>query len=238
MENGTHGIFALTTNELDPLDYLHRSAIIQFRKGQTIYARNDHATRVYLIITGKVLVSRITEKGRPFVVDIYRPNEFFGETALVEPSRETESAVAMENTKLMSWSRSEIEERAVQHPELGLAMLQMMARRSVEGVKRLQSSSLHGIAGRLAEALIRFSSRLGEPMVQGKIRMIPVSHDVLARHIGTSREIVTQHMNAFRSRGCLDYSRHVITVCRHTIEEFLNTTASGSPNSVTRRLAA
>ena len=37
--------------------------------------------------------------------------------------------------------------------------------------------------------------------------MMPLTHELLARHVGTSREIVTQHMSQLRRRGLLDYSR-------------------------------
>ena len=37
--------------------------------------------------------------------------------------------------------------------------------------------------------------------------MMPITHESLSRYIGTSREQVTQRMNAFRRLGYVRYSR-------------------------------
>src|SRR5690242_1035480 len=84
-----------TREELDPLAYLRCSKIVQYKKDRMIYGPNEPANSIYLIISGKVQVSCVTELGRPFVADIYVPDEFFGEAAFVEPSRRTESALAI-----------------------------------------------------------------------------------------------------------------------------------------------
>jgi CRP-like cAMP-binding protein len=36
---------------------------------------------------------------------------------------------------------------------------------------------------------------------------MPITHELLAKYVGTSREIVTQHMSQLRRKGLLDYSR-------------------------------
>ena len=42
--------------------------------------------------------------------------------------------------------------------------------------------------------------------------MMPFTHVLLARYVGTSRELVTQYMNRFRKQGYLIYSRRGILI--------------------------
>jgi hypothetical protein len=56
----------------DPLDYLPCSPIAQYRKHQVIYNQNEPSTSIYLILEGKVKVSRLAEGGRQVLVNIYQ----------------------------------------------------------------------------------------------------------------------------------------------------------------------
>src|SRR5580658_2710527 len=96
----------------DPLAHLPCSTILEYRKGQTIYSHDQPSISIYLVIDGKVKVCRLADDGRQVVVDLYQPDEFFGESAFVGQSQGAEVAVALENTKLMTWTTSEIEDIA------------------------------------------------------------------------------------------------------------------------------
>src|SRR5271163_3316114 len=85
----------------DPLAHLPCSTILEYRKGQTIYGQDQPSNSIYLVIDGKVKVCRLADDGRQVVVDIYQPDEFFGESAFVGETQRSEMAVALESTKLM-----------------------------------------------------------------------------------------------------------------------------------------
>ena len=67
----------------DPLAHLPCSTILAYKKGQAIYDQDQPSTNLYLVIAGKVKVCRTAEDGRQVVVDIYQPDEFFGESAFL-----------------------------------------------------------------------------------------------------------------------------------------------------------
>jgi len=205
----------------DPLAHLPCSTILEYRKGQTIYGHEQPSTSIYLVIDGKVKICRLADDGRQVVVDIYQPDEFFGESAFVEQAQRSEMAVALENTKLMIWTTSEIEDIATRRPKLAIALLQLLVQRSMDFGSRIESFSVDNIARRLARALIRFSERLGQPTDDGSVQMIPFTHELLSQYVGTSREIVTHYMNQFRRQGYLRYSRKGIMLRRDAMKEWL-----------------
>src|ERR1700685_2297898 len=96
----------------DPLAHLPCSTILEYRKGQTIYSQDQPSTSIYLVIDGKVKVCRLADDGRPVVVDIDQPAEFFGEAASLGLPQRTEISVAIETTKVMTWTTAEIEDIA------------------------------------------------------------------------------------------------------------------------------
>jgi CRP/FNR family cyclic AMP-dependent transcriptional regulator len=205
----------------DPLAHLPCSTILEYRKGQTVYSRDQPSTSIYLVIDGKVKVCRLADDGRQVVVDIYQPDEFFGESAFLGPAQRAELSVALENTKVMTWTTSEIEDIATRRPRLAIALLQLLVQRSMDFGSRIESFSVDNIARRLARALIRFSERLGQVSDNGSVQMIPFTHELLSQYVGTSREIVTHYMNQFRRQGYLSYSRKGIQLHRDAMKEWL-----------------
>jgi len=205
----------------DPLAHLPCSTILEYKKGQVIYNQDQPSTSIYLVIDGKVKVCRMAEDGRQVVVDIYQPDEFFGESAFLGLGQRTEVAVALENTKVMTWTTNEIEEITMKRPRLAIALLQLLVQRSMDFGYRIESFSVDNIARRLARTLIRFSERLGSKNDDGSVQMIPFTHELLSQYVGTSREIVTHYMNQFRRQGYLRYSRKGIMLYRDALREWL-----------------
>jgi CRP/FNR family transcriptional regulator len=198
---------------------------VEYRKGQMIYNQDQPSTSLYLVIDGKVKVSRLADDGHQVVVDIYQPDEFFGESAFLNLAHRAEQATALENARLMAWSTSEIEEIVMRRPRLAIALMQILAQRTVDFTQRIESFSVDNIARRLARSLIRFSERLGSAEEDGSVVMAPFTHELLSQYVGTSREIVTHYMNQFRRQGYIRYSRKGIVVYREAFREWLRQNA-------------
>jgi len=205
----------------DPLAHLPCSSILEYRKGQVIYSQDQPSSNLYLVINGKVKVCRMADDGRQVVVDIYQTDEFFGEAAFLNSAAREEQAIALDNTKAMTWSTAEIEDLVMRRPRLAIALLQILVQRSVEFGHRIESFSVDNIARRLARTLIRFSQRLGQNAEDGSVEMMPFTHELLSQYVGTSREIVTHYMNQFRRQGYLRYSRKGILLYRDALKEWL-----------------
>jgi len=205
----------------DSLAHLPCSSIALYRKGQIIYNQDQPSTSLYLVIAGKVKVSRLADDGHQVVVDIYQPDEFFGESAFLNLLRRAEQATALDATRLMEWTSAEIEDSVIKRPRLGVAMVQMLVQRTLDLTCRIESFSTDNISRRLARSLIRFSERLGTPDQDGSVRMAAFTHELLSQYVGTSRAIVTHYMNQFRRQGYLQYSRRGIVLYRDAFEQWL-----------------
>jgi len=210
----------------DPLAHLPCSSILEYRRGQVIYDQDQPSTSIYLVIDGKVKVCRMADDGRQVVVDIYQTDEFFGESAFLSASTRDEQALALEGTKVMTWTTAEIEDLVTHRPRLAIALLQILVQRSIEFGNRIESFSVDNIARRLARTLIRFSERLGHGADDGSVQMMPFTHELLSQYVGTSREIVTHYMNQFRRQGYLRYSRKGIMLYRDALRDWLRQNAA------------
>ena len=201
----------------DVLAQLPISTCLEYRKGQIIYGPAQPSASIYLIAAGKVKLSQLAQDGSEILLEIIVPDELFGESAFVDRARPAEQATALENAKLMLWPITAMEDLVTKRPGLAVSLLQISAQRTVDFAHRIESLSIDKVERRLSRSLIRFSERLGIPQGDGSIRMMPFTHELLSQHIGTTREIVTHHMNQFRKRGYLHYSRQGIVLYRDAV---------------------
>lgn len=221
-------------NREDPLRYLRISTTLSFAQGQTIYSPGDPATNIYLVISGKVKVGRVTNNGREIVINVYQTDDVFGISALIESHR-SGRALALENTKVMVWTAAQIETIGLESPKLLYALLQMMTARMQDYEDRIESFIVDDVRRRLARTLIEFSKDTPVDAPGGPARMAPLTHELLSSYIGTSREVITQFMNRFRRLGYLSYSRKGILVYRDRMQRLLgeaDTSADSLPRGI------
>lgn len=212
----------------DLLAHLPASKTIEYSKHQTIYGLDTFPRSIYLLIKGTVGISHTAQDGTEVLLDIVRPDELFGESAFLDVPRRFERAQAFEDCELMTWAVSEMEGLVTKRPRLAVALVQILAKRNADYTRRIESFAVDSIERRLARSLLRLSERLGIREESGSVWMMPLTHDVLSRYIGTSREVVSHHMNRLRKHGCVSYSRQGIRLYRDSLCKVLDGNGSRS----------
>ena len=231
---------ARSVEAIDILDYLPRSAFSSFEAGETVYKYHAPASHFYVVIRGRVRVSRIIPDHSPLILDIYGSDQIFGESALLDHSRHSDVAVALEATDLMTWTSEEIRSVVQLRPQVGIALGQILTQRLIVFGNRLESFAAGDIKQRLARSLIHMAERLGQPAKDGSVHITGLRHEILSEYVVSSRVSVTHWLKYFRRKGLLDYNRDRLRIFPPALAEWLklNTADSGrtlSPDQAVRR---
>jgi CRP/FNR family transcriptional regulator len=177
-----------------------------------IYDAENPSADLYVVILGRVKISNTADDGCQTVGRIVRAEGLFGESCLIGPLDRNESATALDNVTLMSWSRADIELQVEREPRLGIALSQYLVRQCLELQDRIESMAVHKTPERVMLALLQLASDLGTPAPDGSTRVAALTHHTIAEFVGTSREIVTFQMNRLRRMGLIRYSRKFIDI--------------------------
>jgi len=205
----------------DALKYLPHKPLVEYRKNELIYSSPPSPRGLFLVMSGRVNVSTKLEDGSEVVLGIVGVNELFGEIALLgEHASRGEQATALEKTVAMCWTTAEIEGHVEHQPKLGLALIQVAVGRCLGFSERLEDLAWEKTSARVANGLLRFI-RFGQQQADGSVRIPPLTHELIARYVGTSREMVTSEMNVLRKLGLLRYSRAAIELYPERIHEHL-----------------
>jgi CRP/FNR family transcriptional regulator len=196
----------------DPLTYLPRKPAQEFARGWAIYDGQQPNEHLYVVISGRVKISNCADDGCQTVGRIVSQEGLFGESCLVGGNHISESAMALDNSTVMSWSRTEIEQQIERQPQLGLALSQYLVKHCISLQDRIESMAVHRTPERISLALIQLAADLGSATEDGASRVPSLTHHTIADYVGTSREIVTFQMNRLRRLGFIRYSRKYIDV--------------------------
>lgn len=213
----------------DPLTYLPRKAVQEFAKSRIIYDAQNPARDLYVVILGRVKISTTADDGGQTVGRIVRTEGLFGESSLIGPLQRSQTAMALDNATLMSWSRDEIEQQIEREPRLGIALSQYFVRQCLELQDRIESMAVHKTPERVSLALLQLAADLGSPMSDGSLRVASLTHHTIAEFVGTSREIVTFQMNRLRRLGLVRYSRKHIDVYSDAMRDNLRSQGMSIP---------
>src|SRR4051812_48396120 len=98
------------------LAYLPESVTVEYRKGHIIYGPARPSTHLYLVLSGTVAISQITENGNRVLLKLIGRDELLGHSGFVGSRGVSEEAAVLEPAKVLMWSIAAIEETVMNRP--------------------------------------------------------------------------------------------------------------------------
>jgi cAMP-binding proteins - catabolite gene activator and regulatory subunit of cAMP-dependent protein kinases len=182
-----------------------RSSITEVRlgRGQTLFSEGDEGDRLYVMLSGKVKLTRTSADGRENLLAVLGPGEMLGELSLFDPGPRTASAVAVTDAVLAGLGHDDLRPFIMQQPEVAVHLLKALATRLRRTNDVVADLVFTDVPGRVAKALLDLAERFGKESDDG----LHVHHDLtqeeLAQFVGASRETVNKALAEFALRGWL-----------------------------------
>jgi len=95
----------------------------EFSKGERIFSEGAPGDRFYIIVSGGIRIEKQVPKGAPETLRTLKPGEGFGEMALVEEMPRSASAIADEDSRLVSIGKPDLDRLFAEHHSVALKML-------------------------------------------------------------------------------------------------------------------
>ncbi len=171
-------------------------ALRTYAKGSIIASEGTPEDTLAVVLTGSTQIVQIAEDGREVILGVRGPGEFFGEMALLEDVPRAAHVIAAEPAKLLLVHRSAFQRLVADVPGIAVGLLRTMCRRVYHAQLRIGGMALLDVEGRLARALLDHADQN-----DGRFVGPDMTHAVLSKIIGASRESVSRAMSKFGSKG-------------------------------------
>ncbi|MFC4867325.1 MULTISPECIES: Crp/Fnr family transcriptional regulator [Streptomonospora] len=176
---------------------------VRLGRGQTLFSEGDEGDRLYVILSGKVKLTRAAVDGRENLLSVLGPSEMFGELSLFDPRPRTASAIAVTDAVLAGLGHDDLRPFIAQQPQVSLQLLKALASRLRRTNDVMSDLVFTDVPGRVAGQLLDLADRFGKEGEDG----LHVHHDLtqeeLAQLVGASRETVNKALAEFALRGWL-----------------------------------
>jgi len=187
----------------DELNSLTKVSVRQtFKKDNMVLIEEEVGSTMFIILKGRVKISRISDEGREVILSILVDGDFFGEMAILDGQTRSANAITLEDTEMLIIRRENFLQMLHDYPQIAINLLKELAHRLRRSDSQIKSLSLQNALGRVASTLLRIADDSGI-IKQGIVEIphLPPQQD-LANMAGTSRETISR---VIKTLGQLDY---------------------------------
>jgi len=191
----------------ETLSQLAQTGSVQsFSKESIILSEKEAGSALFIIISGKVKISRVSSEDtdKEVILSILNPSDFFGEMSLLDGLERSATATAMEDSKIFIIQRNDFLQLLHDHPEVSITLLQEMTQRLRAAGMKIKALSLKDAEGKVATVILQLADDVG--MIKHgvvEIEKLPFQHE-LANMAGTSRETISRTLHAFAKKGLIE----------------------------------
>jgi CRP-like cAMP-binding protein len=175
--------------------------------GGTLFLEGDPAPGLYVVLSGRVKLSRTSAHGREQVLHVVTPGEHFNSVPVFDGASCPADAYAMSEVTLLLFPIERLHAVVMQEPELAMALLEECSMYLRRLVRLIDDLALTTIQGRLARLLLTQAEAAehGEPPM-------PLTQAEMAARLGTVREMVGRTLKTFEATGLIQLQRGTIVV--------------------------
>jgi CRP/FNR family transcriptional regulator, cyclic AMP receptor protein len=185
---------------------------VKLSRGEHLFMEGQEGDRLYIVLDGKLKLTRAAADGRENLLSVLGPGEMFGELSLFDPRPRTSSASAITDATLAGLAHDALRAWLGDHPDVSIHMLRALARRLRRANDVVADLVFTDVPGRVAKNLLDLADRFGEQERDG----LHVHHDLtqeeLAQLVGASRETVNKALADFAARGWLQISARSVLI--------------------------
>lgn len=186
---------------------------IKVEKSQYLFQEGMEAAELYLVLSGKVQISKITTDGRELALRICGENDICGELTLFTSSpKYLLSALIIEDGEVAAIKKEVIEKEIFQNSALAFEFMKWMSDHFRKTQTKFRDLVLNGKKGALYSTLIRMTNSYGIEKPDGIYIDLPLTNQELANFCGTSRESTNRILNDLKREGIISINKGKITV--------------------------
>lgn len=216
-------LFDTTTNSLlagipyfraladDGLRSVAQGVIVRhYSAGEVVFIEGNPGRGLHLVVEGLCKIYHLSPEGREHILHLLEPGDFCNEVSAVDGGPNPANLAAVEDSTVWVITKDAMDNLRQQYPTLNDVIIQNLAQHCRHLVKRIYTVSFLSVTGRLAAFLLR-EGRNGTTLDRHRW-----THDEIAAHLGTVREMVVRSFRELEQAKLIAFDRHQIKILDRT----------------------
>jgi CRP-like cAMP-binding protein len=186
---------------------------IKSEKGTYLFQEGTKAEELYIVLSGKIQISKITTDGRELSLRICGENDICGElTLFTDNPKYLLSAKVLEEGEVVAIRKDVLENEIFQDSTLAFEFMKWMSDHFRNTQTKFRDLVLNGKRGALFSTLIRMSNSYGIQQKDGILIDLPLTNQELANFCGTSRESTNRILSELKKDNIISIKKGKISI--------------------------
>jgi len=184
------------------------TSVRSFPKNSVVINDGDESNSLYVIVSGKVKVFLMNDKGKEIILNYQSAGEYFGELSLLDQVCRSASVITLEPCQFIIITKTDFMRCISLHPEIALRVMRDLTARLRELTDEVKGFALLDVYGRLTRVLLKLAEmKDGELVIEQ-----PPSRKDLANMIGSSREMTTRIIKSLEEGGYISTQNKTMVI--------------------------
>lgn len=205
-------------------DILSHAQSFRIPKGEVAFRQGEPAERFFILLHGRLRVTRLNPQGQQMVVRFVNPDDMFGVAMAIQCDTYPGTATAAVDSLALSWPNAQWAGMIARHPALTVNAMRALGARLQDSQQRILDLSTQKVEQRIAGAVLQLAHQAGRPSEQGLKIDFPLSRQDLAEMTASTLHTVSRTLSAWEAFGLVECGRQRLTVRN---EEGLQAIANG-----------
>lgn len=185
----------------------------RFEKDEVLFVAGEEARGLYVIVEGGVRAFRESIGGREQVIHVERAGATVAEVPVFDDGPFPSTVAAEEDTTVLFIDKRDVRLLCMQHPEITLAALKVLATRLRRCAELVETLSLREVGQRLARFLLTEARRRGRRKEGQETSVhLTLTNQQVAARIGTVREVVSRALARLEQDGLIQIKGRLLII--------------------------
>lgn len=185
------------------------AALRTVRKNTVVIQRGDESNSLYVVLTGRLKVCVAGDVGKEVILNTLGPGDHFGELAILGDMPRTATVVSLEDSRLLTLSRTAFLELVREQPDIALAVIRSLIARVSQLTEQVGRLALGDVYSRVRDLLTKQAVDQDGQLVTGRF-----TQSEIAQMVGSSREMVSRIFKDLREGGYIRLDDRRVTILK------------------------
>jgi CRP/FNR family cyclic AMP-dependent transcriptional regulator len=173
----------------------------EIKKNKIILCEEETSEFMYVIIRGKVKITRIGKEGKETILSMHGAGEFFGELSMIDGKTTPATVVAVEDSLVAIISRTHFHSLLYSHRQVLENLLHILCARLRESWQKIEMLNFNDASMRVKMLLNILAETYGRRTPRGTVLHLRLIHQDVADMTGLTRETVTRVLDKLKKNG-------------------------------------
>lgn len=189
---------------------------VRLQEGQYLYGQGEIDQRFYVLVSGKVYVSNLSDNGHESTFNIMGPGSVIGEAAAITGLPRYSAARMLEDSELLQFRADRLDEYIRQSPRFASALIYALSLKQRHAVARLHQAVFESPDQRILRLLEQMAETHADRLDADNPQLrVHLTHEQIGSLTNLSRVTVTRTLQKLKQDGRVDLvGRAIVLSCK------------------------